>query len=63
MLTDIIKTSQLNSLDHRIIIFLSLVFAVILSAFTYTFTPVPDAMSAQWQENNVDILLLKNQLK
>ena len=36
---------------------------VILSAFTYTFTPVPDAMSAQWQENNVDILLLKNQLK
>lgn len=36
---------------------------IILSAFTYTFTPVPEKFSSQWQENNVDILLLKNQLK
>ena len=36
---------------------------IILSAFTYTFTPVPEEFSSQWQENNVDILLLKNQLK
>lgn len=36
---------------------------IILSAFTYTFTPVPEEFSKQWQENNVDILLLQNQLK
>jgi hypothetical protein len=36
---------------------------IILSAFTYTFTPVPEEFSKQWQENNVDILLLRNQLK
>ena len=36
---------------------------VILSAFTYTFTPVPEELSTQWQENNVDILLLKNRFK
>ena len=36
---------------------------IILSAFTYTFTPVPEKFSSQWQKNNVDVLLLKNQLK
>lgn len=36
---------------------------IILSAFTYTFTPVPEKFTAQWKENNLDILLLKNQLK
>ena len=36
---------------------------IVLSAFTYTFTPVPEEFTAQWQKNNVDILLLKNQLK
>ncbi len=35
---------------------------IILSAFTYTFTPVPEEFSAQWKENNVDLLLLKNRL-
>ena len=36
---------------------------LILSAFTYTFTPVPEPFTSQWEKNNVDVLLLKNQLK
>ena len=36
---------------------------VILSAFTYTFTPVPDEFLAQWNSNRVDLLILKNQLR
>jgi hypothetical protein len=35
---------------------------IILSAFTYTFTPVPEEFKKQWEENNVDMLLLRNEL-
>ncbi|MDC6364655.1 MULTISPECIES: FG-GAP repeat domain-containing protein [Flavobacteriaceae] len=36
---------------------------IVLSAFSYVFTPVPEAYSKQWSENNVDILVLENKLK
>jgi len=35
---------------------------IILSSFTYVFTPVPDSISQLWDEKNVDILLLENTL-
>jgi hypothetical protein len=36
---------------------------IILSSFTYLFTPVPEAMSKFWKEKNVDIMVLENTLK
>ncbi len=36
---------------------------IILSSFTYVFTPVPDDLSKLWKEKNVDIMLLENKLK
>jgi len=36
---------------------------IILSSFTYMFTPVPESFSKQWNEENVDIMVLKNRLK
>nr|WP_299485269.1 VCBS repeat-containing protein [uncultured Allomuricauda sp.] len=35
---------------------------IILSSFTYVFTPVPDALSKKWENSNVDILVLENKL-
>ncbi len=35
---------------------------IILSAFTYVFTPVPAAITAAWKENNADIMILENTL-
>ncbi|MGB5429562.1 FG-GAP repeat domain-containing protein, partial [Eudoraea sp.] len=35
---------------------------IILSSFTYIFTPVPESFSKQWNEENVDIMVLKNKL-
>lgn len=35
---------------------------IILSAFTYVFTPVPDEFTKMWQANNVDMAILKNRL-
>jgi len=35
---------------------------IILSAFTYVFTPVPPAISAGWEKNNADIMVLENTL-
>jgi len=35
---------------------------IILSSFTYIFTPVPESFSKQWNEENVDIMVLKNNL-
>ena len=35
---------------------------IILSSFTYVFTPVPDELSKLWKEKNVDIMLLENKL-
>ncbi len=36
---------------------------IILSAFTYVFTPVPDRFTREWEKNNVDMVVLKNILK
>jgi len=36
---------------------------IILSSFTYVFTPVPDKLSKLWKEKNADIMLLENKLK
>ncbi len=36
---------------------------IILSSFTYIFTPVPESFSRQWNEENIDIMVLKNRLK
>ena len=36
---------------------------VILSAFTYVFTPVPQEFTKAWEENNTDLLILKNRLR
>jgi len=33
---------------------------IILSSFTYAFTPVPQSFSDQWNEENVDIMVLEN---
>lgn len=35
---------------------------IILSSFTYVFTPVPNELSELWKEENVDIMLLENKL-
>jgi hypothetical protein len=35
---------------------------VILSAFTYVFTPVPMEITKKWQENNLDLMILENTL-
>lgn len=35
---------------------------IILSAFTYIFTPVPDTLLQIWKEKKVDLMILKNQL-
>ncbi|WP_431123431.1 FG-GAP repeat domain-containing protein [Flagellimonas flava] len=35
---------------------------IVLSSFTYVFTPVPEILSKQWEENNVDLLVLENKL-
>ena len=36
---------------------------IILSSFTYNYTDIPDELSKLWDENNVDIMVLKNKLK
>ena len=36
---------------------------IILSSFTYVFTPVPDNITKLWQEKDVDLLILENKLK
>lgn len=36
---------------------------VVLSSFTYVFTPVPDQITKLWQEKDVDIMILENKLK
>ncbi len=36
---------------------------IILSAFTYLFTPVPDKISKQWNMENIDLMILENKLK
>lgn len=36
---------------------------IILSSFTYNYTDIPDELSKIWNENNVDIMVLKNKLK
>ena len=36
---------------------------IILSSFTYVFTPVPKHLSKLWEEKNVDIMVLENKLK
>jgi hypothetical protein len=36
---------------------------IILSAFTYVFTPVPERFSEEWEQNNVDMVILENLLK
>ncbi|MEM8506670.1 MAG: VCBS repeat-containing protein [Bacteroidota bacterium] len=33
---------------------------IILSSFTYTFTPVPDQLSQQWDKADIDLLFLEN---
>lgn len=35
---------------------------IILSSFTYAFTPVPQAISELWNENNLEVLILENTL-
>ena len=35
---------------------------IILSSFTYVFTPVPDELSKKWNATNTDILVLENKL-
>jgi len=35
---------------------------IILSSFTYVFTPVPDSLSKRWNQSNTDILVLENNL-
>lgn len=35
---------------------------IILSSFTYVFTPVPDAFTKVWNDKNIDILVLENNL-
>ena len=36
---------------------------IILSSFTYVFTPVPKYLSKLWKEKNIDLMLLENNLK
>lgn len=35
---------------------------ILLSSFTYVFTPVPKQLSQYWSENNTDVLVLENTL-
>ena len=35
---------------------------IILSSFTYVFTPVPKELNRKWNENSIDMLVLKNNL-
>ena len=35
---------------------------IILSSFTYVFTPVPGELNKSWNENRIDMLILKNNL-
>ncbi|MGB6151113.1 MAG: VCBS repeat-containing protein, partial [Pricia sp.] len=35
---------------------------IILSSFTYAFTPVPKEMSDLWEESNIDLMILENTL-
>lgn len=35
---------------------------ILLSSFTYVFTPVPEDLSKFWSDNNLDVLLLENLL-
>ena len=35
---------------------------ILISSFTYTFSPVPDEFQKAWEENNVDLILLENNL-
>ena len=36
---------------------------IVLSSFTYVFTPVPDQITKLWQEKDVDLMILENLLK
>ncbi|UII76463.1 VCBS repeat-containing protein [Flagellimonas sp. HMM57] len=36
---------------------------IILSSLTYTFSPTPEDLLKHWSENNVDLMVLKNELK
>lgn len=36
---------------------------IILSSFTYVFTPVPDELANRWANSNVDLVILENKLK
>ena len=35
---------------------------IILSSFTYVFTPVPDKLTTYWNEQNADLMVLENKL-
>lgn len=35
---------------------------IVLSAFTYVFTPVPESFTKKWEEEQVDLMVLKNTL-
>jgi hypothetical protein len=35
---------------------------IIISAFSYAFVPIPKDIEKHWQENDIDILLLRNNL-
>lgn len=35
---------------------------IILSSFTYVFTPVPDELTKYWNEKNADLMILENKL-
>ncbi|MEM8928538.1 MAG: VCBS repeat-containing protein [Bacteroidota bacterium] len=35
---------------------------ILLSSFTYVFTPVPNELAKYWSENNTDVLILENTL-
>jgi len=36
---------------------------IILSSFTYSFTPVPNDLKLHWKEKSYDLMILENQLK
>lgn len=36
---------------------------IVLSSFTYVFSPLPKELKTRWDESNVDIVLLENKLK
>jgi predicted nucleotidyltransferase len=35
---------------------------ILISSFTYTFSPVPNEFQKTWEQNDVDLILLKNNL-